>query len=108
VAYQRHQRVRSSRIIPYLLAGFALRVASNEIATLCTVANLLAAGSSTAAPRVARRLGAVRAIVFSRLRTIVLMAGIALAPTFLLASIAYAVRIIIESLGMPLRQSLVM
>jgi MFS family permease len=95
---------------PFLTYWLALRygVASNEIATLYTAANLFAATSFILAPRVARRLGTVRAIVFSRLGTIVFMVGIALAPTFLLVSVAYTGRIIINSLGMPLRQSFVM
>jgi MFS family permease len=95
---------------PFLTYWFALRygVASIEIATLYTVANLMTALSYLAAPRIARRLGAVRAIVFTRLGTVVFMAGIALAPTFLLAAIAYTVRVMVNSLGMPIRQSFVM
>lgn len=95
---------------PFLTYWLALRygVASTEIAILYTAANLLTAASYIAAPRVAHRLGAVRAIVFTRLGTVVFMAGMALAPTFLLASVAYTVRIMINSIGMPVRQSFVM
>jgi MFS family permease len=83
-------------------------VDSTEIATLYSVANLLTAVSYIAAPRVAHRLGAVRAIVFTRLGTILFMAAMALSPTFLLASVAYTVRIMINSIGLPIRQSFVM
>lgn len=95
---------------PFLTYWLALRygVGSTEIATLYTVANLLTAFSYVTAPRVAHRLGAVQAIVFTRLGTVLFMAGMALAPTFLLASIAYTVRIMINSIGMPIRQSFVM
>jgi MFS family permease len=95
---------------PFLTYWLALRyaVASTEIATLYTVANLLSAISYVAAPRIAHRLGAIRAIVFTRLGTVAFMAGMALAPTFLLASVAYTVRIMVNSIGMPIRQSFVM
>ncbi len=95
---------------PFLTYWFALRygVASTEIATLYTVANLLTAVSYLVAPRLAYRLGAVTTIVLTRLGTVVFMAAMALAPTFFLAAIAYTVRILIGSIGMPIRQSFVM
>jgi MFS family permease len=95
---------------PFLTYWLALRygVASTEIAILYTAANLLTALSYIVAPRIAHRLGAVRTIVFTRLGTVVFMAGMALAPTFLLASVAYTVRIMVNSVGMPIRQSFVM
>jgi MFS family permease len=95
---------------PFLTYWLALRyrVASTEIAILYTVANLLTAASYVAAPRVAHRLGAVRTIVFTRLGTVLFMAGMALAPTFFLASVTYTVRVIVNSIGMPIRQSFVM
>jgi MFS family permease len=95
---------------PFLTYWLALRygVASTEIATLYTIANLLTALSYIFAPRVAHRLGAVRTIVFTRLGTVIFMAGMALAPTFLLASAAYIIRIMINSIGLPIRQSFVM
>jgi MFS family permease len=95
---------------PFLTYWLALRygAASTSIATLYTLANLLTAASYLAAPRVALRLGAVRAIVFTRLVTVAFMGGMALAPTFLLASVAYTVRVMFNSIGMPIRQSFVM
>jgi MFS family permease len=95
---------------PFLTYWFAVRygVRSMEIALLYTIANLLTAISYLAAPGVARRLGAVNAIVWTRLTTAVLMAGMALAPTFLLASLAYTVRVMVNSISMPIRQSFVM
>ncbi len=95
---------------PFLTYWLAVRygVASTEIAILYAVANLLTAVSYLTAPRVAHRLGAVRAIVFTRLGTMVFMAGMALAPTFFLAAVAYTLRIVVNSVGMPIRQSFVM
>ncbi len=66
---------------PFLTYWFAVRygVRSMEIATLYTVANLLTAISYLSAPGIAKRLGSVNAIVWTRLGTVVLMAGMALA-----------------------------
>jgi len=95
---------------PFLTYWLALRygVASTEIAALYTVANLLTAVSYITAPRIAHRLGSVRAIVITRLGTVAFMAAMALAPTFLLAAIAYTVRVVVNSISIPIRQSFVM
>ncbi len=95
---------------PFLTYWLVLRygVTSTEISLLYTAANLLTAGSYVVAPAVARRLGAVKTIVITRAGTVLLMAGMALAPTFLLAAVAYTVRIMVNSIGMPIRQSFVM
>ncbi len=95
---------------PFMTYWLAFRygVGSTEIAVLYFVANLLTAFSYVVAPRVAHRLGSVQAIVFTRSATVIFMAGMALAPTFLLASLSYTLRIIINSIGMPIRQSFVM
>ena len=95
---------------PFLTYWFALRygVASTEIAILYTAANLLTAFSYIVAPRIGRRIGAVRAIVFTRLGTVLFMAGIALAPTCLRHRLRILARIMVNSIGMPIRQSFVM
>jgi len=95
---------------PFLTYWFSLRygVSSSEIAVLYTVANLLTAVSYVVAPRVARQLGAVSAIVLTRLGAVVFMATMAIAPTFSLASVAYTARVVVNSIGMPVRQSFVM
>jgi sugar phosphate permease len=53
-------------------------------------------------------MGAVRTIVSTRAATAILMAGMALAPTYVLASLAYVLRIMVDSVGLPIRQSFVM
>lgn len=95
---------------PFLTYWFALRygVGTTQIATLYTLVNLLTAFSYIFAPRIAASMGAVRAIVFTRLGSVVLMAGMAIAPTFFVASAAYALRVMVNSIGMPIRQSFVM
>lgn len=95
---------------PFLTYWLALRygATSNGIAMLYTIANLLTAFSYLIAPGIAHKLGAVRTIVLTRLGTVIFMAGMALAPTFLLASAAYIIRVMINSVGLPIRQSFVM
>ncbi len=95
---------------PFFTYWLSLRykVASTEIAALYTLANLMTALSYLTAPRLARRLGTVRAIVSARLGTVVFMAGLALAPTFLTAAAAFTLLTMTNSLGVPLRQSFVM
>ena len=95
---------------PFLTYWCAVRygVRSTEIAALYTIANLLTAVSYLAAPSIAKRLGAVRSIVLTRLGTVVLMAGMALAPSFFLAAVAYTIRVMVNSISMPIRQSFIM
>lgn len=95
---------------PFLTYWFAIRygVGSTEIATLYTVANLITAISYITAPRIASSMGAVRAIVITRLGSVVLMAAMALSPTFFIASITYSLRLMVNCLGLPIRQSFVM
>jgi len=95
---------------PYLTYWFVLRYHANtgEISVLYTVANLLTAVSYLIAPFVAHRLGAVRTIVSTRATSVVLMAVMAISPTFALASMSYIFRILVNSIGLPIRQSFVM
>jgi MFS family permease len=95
---------------PFLTYWFAARYGqgSTEIAALYLAANLLTALSYLAAPPLARRLGTVPAIVLSRSGSVLFMALMAVAPTFVLAGLAYTLRIMVNSVSMPLRQSYVM
>jgi len=95
---------------PFLTYWFSARygVGSGEIAALYAAANALTALSFVSAPLVARSLGTVRAIVIVRAGSVLLMGGMAVAPTFLWAAAAYAARVMVNSIGMPLRQSYVM
>lgn len=95
---------------PFLTYWFAQRynVGSTQIATLYIVVNLISASSYIAAPRIASAMGAVRTIVMVRVVAVLLMAAMALSPTFLFAAAAYALRTMVNSVGRPIRQSYVM
>jgi len=95
---------------PFMTYWLALRygVGPTRIATLYTAVNLLTALSYVLAPRIAAAMGAVRSIVVTRMGSVVLLGVMALAPTFFLASVAYALRVMVNSLGLPIRQSFVM
>ena len=95
---------------PFLTYWFSARygVGSGEIAVLYAAANALTAVSFVSAPLVARSLGTVRAIVTARAGSVLLMGAMAMAPGFLWAAAAYAARVVVNSIGMPLRQSYVM
>lgn len=83
-------------------------VGSTQIATLYIVVNLISAFSYIAAPRIASAMGAVRSIVLVRVIAVLLMAAMALAPTFFIAAAAYALRTMVNSVARPIRQSFVM
>ncbi len=95
---------------PFLTYWLAVRygVTATAIATLYLVANLLTAFSYLAAPAIAHRLHAVPTIIITRFGTVLLMAGMALAPTFFWAFVTYTLRIMVNSISIPIRQSFVM
>ena len=95
---------------PFLTYWLAVRygVTATAIATLYLVANLLTAFSYLVAPTIAHRLRAVPTIIITRFGTVILMAGMALAPTFFWAFLTYTLRIMVNSIGLPIRQSFVM
>jgi MFS family permease len=95
---------------PFLTYWLSVRygATATAIATLYLVANLLTAFSYLAAPAIAHRLRAVPTIIITRFGTVLLMAGIALAPTFFWAFVTYTLRIMVNSIGLPIRQSFVM
>ncbi|MGH9304523.1 MAG: MFS transporter, partial [Acidimicrobiales bacterium] len=61
-----------------------------------------------ASARLTRRLGAVRTVVWTRAIGMGFIFAMLFTPTFLLTGIAYALRLTVNSLGMPARQSYVM
>ena len=72
------------------------------------VTNLLTAAVVFLSPRLAMRLGTVKAIVVTQAASMVFMAAVPSAPTFTAAAILYAVRVFLMNLSNPLTQSLVM
>jgi len=79
-----------------------------EIGVLFSVVNFLSIASGLVAARVARRLGILRAIVGIRVVQGLLLFPLALAPSFAIAGAIFAVRMVVQRIGMPLRQSYVL
>lgn len=77
------------------------------IGQLFAVVNAASLLSTLMAARVGRMFGTVRAIVAVRVLSGILLVPMALAPTFALAGIVYAVRIVAQRIAMPLRRSYV-
>jgi MFS family permease len=95
---------------PFITYWFYRRygVGPATIGALYAVINLAAMISNLQAARIARRLGLVRAIVFSRTLQAVLIIPMVLAPAFWIAGAVYLVRMLAQRVGLPLRQSYVM
>jgi len=95
---------------PILVYWFHVRyhATSGQLGTLFFLANIAAVPSNLAAARIARRLGAVKAIVTARLVSVVLLAGMAVMPSFLLAGVFFLLRTQANTLSAPIRQSFLM
>lgn len=75
---------------------------------LFTAANVLAALPYLFAAALAKRLGAVRAVTSTGITAAALLVVMGLAPTFAIAGAVFLVRIAINALSLPIRQSYVM
>jgi MFS family permease len=95
---------------PVLVYWFHVRFGATvaQLGTLYFLANVLAAPSNLMAGRVARRFGTVRAVVILRTIAVVLMAVMALVPTFLMAAVLFLVRTQVNTMANPMRQSFLM
>lgn len=95
---------------PFITYWFYRRyqVGPAEVGLLYTVINIAAIASNLGAAGLARRLGLVRAIVWSRALQAILIVPMVLAPTFWLAGAVYLLRMLAQRVGLPLRQSYVM
>ena len=76
-----------------------------EIGLMFAVVNLGTLASTLAAAHVARLLGTVRAIAIIRAVSGALVVPMVLAPTFWIAGAVYLVRMLVQRIGLPLRQS---
>ncbi len=83
-------------------------VGSGEIGSLFFAINLAAATPYVFAGRLARRLGAVRTVIATRTCSVFLLAATALMPSFGLAAAFYLLRMIANTLSIPVRQSYLM
>jgi len=78
-----------------------------EVGVLFSVINLATAASTLSAAPLAHRFGLVRTVTVVRSLQAVLLVPMVLAPTFLVAGGVYLVRMVVQRIGLPLRQSYV-
>ncbi len=95
---------------PFITYWFHARygAGTTTIGMLYTLINIAALASNLYAPRLAARLGLVRAIFWGRVLQAVLMIPMVLAPTFWMAGAIYLLRMQAQRIALPLRQSYVM
>jgi len=92
---------------PYVSYWLARRygVSPGTIGLLFAIVNLGSLVSTLAAAGIGRRLGTVRAIAGVRAISGVLLVPMVLAPSFWMAGVLYFVRMMVQRVGLPLRQS---
>ncbi|HUX88625.1 MAG TPA: MFS transporter [Chloroflexota bacterium] len=92
---------------PFITYWFNARFGSGPgtLGILFAIVNLGATVPYLLAPRLARRLGIVRAVVGVRLLGVILLGLLPIMPTFSLAATIYFFRMISQRLSIPLRQS---
>ncbi len=95
---------------PLLTYWFYLRyhVGPAQLAVLYTLVNLVSALPYLGAARLAARWGSVRTITITRTLGLISLLAMVWTPSFWLAGMAYALRMALNSLGMPARQSFAM
>ncbi len=95
---------------PLLTYWFHVRygVGSAELGVLYAIVNLVSALPYLGAARITRRFGSVHTVVVTRAFSVVVLALMAVVPTFLIASVLLALRTGLNSLGIPARQSYTM
>jgi MFS family permease len=95
---------------PLVVYWFHVRygASATEIGALYFLANLCAAPSNLLSGRLARRFGAVRSVVATRVTAVALLATMALMPSFWLAAVCFLLRTGVNALSSPIRQSYLM
>jgi MFS family permease len=95
---------------PFVVYWFYRRfgVGASALAHLFFLINLAAAIPYLMASRMTRWLGLVSAVVGTRAISCVLLIGMVLMPTYALAAALYAMRVIVNVLSIPMRQSYLM
>ena len=94
---------------PFVTYWFFRRygVGPAQIGILFAVINAATAVSTLSAAGLARRWGLVRTVTAVRIVQAVLLVPMVLAPSFVVAGAIYLVRMVVQRIGMPLRQSYV-
>lgn len=92
---------------PFITYWFYRRfgASASQVGVLFAVINAATMFSALSAARLARRWGLVRAVGVVRMAQAVLIVPMILAPTFAMAGGFYLVRMLVQRLGVPLRQS---
>jgi predicted MFS family arabinose efflux permease len=92
---------------PFVTYWFFRRygASAGEVGTLFAVINAVTTVSVLSAAGLARRWGLVRTVAVVRTMQAVLLVPMVLAPSFAWAGAVYLVRMIVQRIGMPLRQS---
>lgn len=95
---------------PFITYWFFRRYGAGpvEIGLLFSIINLVAMVGNLGAAGIAARLGLVRAITVTRTLQAILIVPMVLAPTFWLAGMVYLLRMLVQRIGLPLRQSYVL
>ena len=83
-------------------------VGASELGALFFIVNIAAAPTYLYAAEFARKVGAVNTIVFTRLASVFFLALIPLMPTYWLASVFFVLRMVFNTLAIPVRQSYLM
>lgn len=83
-------------------------VGTAELGGLFTLVNLATAPSYLYAARIARRLGAVNAVVATRAVSVAMLVFLPLMPTYALAAVLMLARMVTNTLSNPIRQSYLM
>jgi MFS family permease len=95
---------------PFMVYWFFRRFGTDaaEMGVLFFIINLAGAAPDLLAGGFARKLGAVNAVVVTRSISVALLAIMAIMPTFLWAAALYLVRMVVNTLSNPIRQSYLM
>lgn len=83
-------------------------VGAAQVGVLYAIINVATVGSTLSAAGLARRFGLVRTVSVARLAQALLLVPMVLAPTFVIAGGVFLVRMVVQRVGLPLRQSYVL
>ena len=96
--------------VPLMTKWFsaAYNVSDAVSGPVLAASSIVTAGAVLLAPRLAKRIGTVRAIVVSQASSTFFMIAVPWCPTFAVAGFVYTVRVFLMNLSNPLSQSLLM
>jgi len=96
--------------LPLLTLWFRLTFDTSEssISLMVGAFTVVSAFSFFLSPKLAKRIGAIRTVVYTRIIGVILLASLPMIPFFSIASVVYVLTGIFVSLGMPLWQSYMM